>query len=121
MWTTTNLLLIAIAIAAAVSALAAPAAAGLVGGWQPIPDINDPHVQELGSWAVAEHTKVANERLQFVKVVSGEQQVVSGMNYRLVIDAANQLAGRDFRYDAAVYEQSWTNTRKLVSFTQERK
>ncbi|GJN30667.1 hypothetical protein PR202_gb18992 [Eleusine coracana subsp. coracana] len=119
MRTTTNILLLA--IAATVSAFAASAAAGLVGGWQPIPDINDPHVQELGLWAVAEHIKVANERLQFVKVVSGEQQVVSGMNYRLVIDAMNQLVGQDFRYDAAVYEQRWTNTRELVSFTQDRK
>jgi hypothetical protein len=107
-----------LAVAAAVSALAAPVAAGLAGGWQPIADINDQHVQELGSWAVTEHTKVANERLTFVRVVSGEEQVVSGMNYRLVIDAVNDLAGKVFSYDAVVYEKSWTNTRNLVSFTQ---
>ncbi|TVU47967.1 hypothetical protein EJB05_07585, partial [Eragrostis curvula] len=104
-----------LAIAAVVSTVAA-----IPGGWGPIPaaEINDPHIQELGSWAVAEHLKVANERLRFVRVVSGEAQVVAGMNYRLVIDALNLLAGKDFMYNAVVYERSWTNTRMLVNFTQ---
>ncbi|KAL6648590.1 hypothetical protein ACP70R_012814 [Stipagrostis hirtigluma subsp. patula] len=107
--------LLLLLLAAAVYAAATPAAALMPGGWAPIPDANDAHIRELGEWAVAEHEKRANDGLRFGSVVSGEQQVVSGMNYRLVIDAVN-LAGQHVRYNAAVYEQTWTNTRKLESF-----
>jgi cystatin-C len=49
-------------------------------------------------------------------VVRGEQQVVSGMNYRLYVDAAD-AGGRSAPYVAVVYEQVWTNTRQLTSFS----
>jgi hypothetical protein len=75
------------------------------GGWEAIPDVMDPHIQELGSWAVAEHTKETNEGLTFIKVVSGKQQVVSGMNYRLIIEMANGPTSNSM-YDVVVYEQS---------------
>ncbi|KAL6648588.1 hypothetical protein ACP70R_012812 [Stipagrostis hirtigluma subsp. patula] len=107
--------LLIILVSAAVYAAATPAAALILGGWAPIPDVNDAHIQELGAWAVAEHEKRANDGLRFGSVVSGEQQVVSGMNYRLAVDAVN-LAGQHGRYNAAVYEVEWTNTRELESF-----
>uniref|UniRef100_A0A0D9WY58 Cystatin domain-containing protein n=1 Tax=Leersia perrieri TaxID=77586 RepID=A0A0D9WY58_9ORYZ len=63
--------------------------ADVVGGWSPIEDINDLHIQELGEWAVSEHNKVSTtSALTFSKVTSGEQQVVNGMNYRLFIAAS---------------------------------
>ncbi|TVU47966.1 hypothetical protein EJB05_07584, partial [Eragrostis curvula] len=102
-----TILLLLVAIAAVVSTVAA-----IPGGWGPINDINDPHIQELGSWAVKEYTEHVNDLLKFVKVVSGEAQVVSGMNYRLVIDALD-MRGKDVMYNAVVYEQSWTKKRKL--------
>ncbi|KAL6645597.1 hypothetical protein ACP70R_017205 [Stipagrostis hirtigluma subsp. patula] len=104
-----------ILVAAVVYAAAMPAAALILGVWAPIPDVNDAHIQEVGAWAVAEHGKRANDGLRFGSVVSGEQQVVAGMNYRLVVDAMN-LAGQHVRYNAAVYEVEWTNTRELQSF-----
>jgi hypothetical protein len=88
-------------------------------GWEAILDVMDPHIQELGSWAVPEHTKETNEGLRLVKVVSSKQQVVSSMNYRLVIETANDPTSNSM-YDAVVYEQSWTKKRKLMSFTQPR-
>lgn len=106
--------LLVAAVAAVVCAVATPTAA-IPGGWAPITDINDPHVQELGGWAVAEHVKKANDGLKFSKVVSGDQQVVSGINYRLVIDALSR-DGKGASYKALVYEQNWTNTRRLLSF-----
>ncbi|KAK3137367.1 hypothetical protein QOZ80_5BG0451370 [Eleusine coracana subsp. coracana] len=89
----------------------------LVGGWGPIPDVADAHIQELGGWALgqAKQDRLASDGLRFRRVVRGEQQVVSGMNYRLVVDAAD-LKGQSAPYVAVVYEQSWTNTRKLTSF-----
>ncbi|CAM0947700.1 unnamed protein product [Alopecurus aequalis] len=83
-------------------------------GWEPI-DINDKHIQELGGWAVSEFLKHANCRLKFNKVVSAKEQIVSGMNYELVIDASD-IGGELGNYNAEVYEQERTKTRKLVSF-----
>ncbi|KQK15427.1 cysteine proteinase inhibitor 8 [Brachypodium distachyon] len=87
----------------------------LFGGWRPIPDVSEPRIQELGGWAVAQHARLATDRLRFLRVTRGEQQVVAGMNYRLFVDAQD-AAGRSAPYVAVVYEQSWTNTRKLTSF-----
>jgi cystatin-C len=84
-------------------------------GWKPIKDLNDKHIQDLGSWAVSEFLKYANCMLKFNKVVSGREQIVSGfgMNYELVINAT---AGKLGNYKAMVYEQHETKTRKLISF-----
>ncbi|KAL6645078.1 hypothetical protein ACP70R_016686 [Stipagrostis hirtigluma subsp. patula] len=111
----TSLLLVATA-AAVVFAVATPVMA-VTGGWFPIGNPNAPHVQEVGGWAVAEHVREANDGLKFVKVVSGEVQIVKGVNFRLVIDALNP-DGKNARYKAAVYEQDGTNARKLLSFAQ---
>ncbi|KAE8781287.1 cystatin Hv-CPI8 [Hordeum vulgare] len=113
-----RLLLLAL-LAATVAAAAAAAGLGgrgaLVGGWGPIPDVKDAHIQELGGWAVEQHASLASDGLRFRRVTRGEQQVVSGMNYRLFVDAADG-SGRSAPYVAEVYEQSWTNTRQLRSF-----
>ncbi|TVU00890.1 hypothetical protein EJB05_53668, partial [Eragrostis curvula] len=85
------------------------------GGWSPITDVNDPHIQELGGWAVAEHVRLDKDGLRFNNVVSGKEQVVSGMNYGLILDATDRR-GRNGTYGAVVYEQEWTKTRKLLSF-----
>ncbi|KAJ1298239.1 hypothetical protein BS78_01G438600 [Paspalum vaginatum] len=102
------------AIAAVASAVTA---AVVVAEGEPhtISDVNDPRIQELGAWAVAEHVKRANDGLRFGKVVSGDEWVAAGMNYRLYIVAVN-LAGQNVTYNAVVFEQIWTNTRKLISF-----
>ncbi|XP_039832066.1 cysteine proteinase inhibitor 8-like [Panicum virgatum] len=117
---TCSLLLVAtaaavFAIAAPVFVIAAPVTENLVGGWGVIPDVDDAHVQEVGAWAVEEHVKRANDGLRFGRVVRGEEQIVAGVNYRLGIVAAN-LAGQNATYNAVVYEQIWTNTRRLLSF-----
>ncbi|RCV10494.1 hypothetical protein SETIT_2G116300v2 [Setaria italica] len=88
--------------------------AGVPGGYSPW-NINDPHVQELGGWAVSEHVKEANDGLKFNKVVSGDVQVVAGLNYRLIIDAFDSN-GKDAKYEAVVWEKDWINFRKLLSF-----
>ncbi|XBI99314.1 hypothetical protein VPH35_019413 [Triticum aestivum] len=62
-----------------------------------------------------QHARLASDGLRFRRVTRGEQQVVSGMNYRLFVDAADG-SGNSAPYVAEVYEQSWTNTRQLTSF-----
>lgn len=111
------LLLLLATLALAPAALGGGGRGELLGGWSPIPDVGDSHIQELGRWALgqAKHQKLAAEGLQYRRVERGEQQVVSGMNYRLYVDAADP-AGRTVPYVAVVYEQVWTRTRQLTSF-----
>ncbi|KAM0832319.1 hypothetical protein ACQ4PT_064996 [Festuca glaucescens] len=65
---------------------------------------------------VLEFIKHVNCVLKFNKVVSGKEQVVSGMNYELIIDASD-AGGKLGRYKAEVYEQEWTKTHKLISLS----
>uniref|UniRef100_A0A2P2JJF2 Cysteine proteinase inhibitor n=1 Tax=Rhizophora mucronata TaxID=61149 RepID=A0A2P2JJF2_RHIMU len=88
--------------------------AALVGGWKPIRDLNDPHVQDIGSYAVGAYNKRSNADLKFQRAVKGETQVVSGMNYRLVL--AVKDGGADKQYQAVVWEKAWEHFRNLTSF-----
>jgi hypothetical protein len=89
----------------------------LVGGWSPIPDVGAARIQELGGWALgkAKETRLVGDGLRFRRVTCGEQQVVAGMNYRIVLDAADP-SGQSAPYVAVVFEQLWTSTRELKSF-----
>ena len=109
------LLLLALLAATLAVAAALGGHGPMDGGWSPIPDMKDPYIQELGGWAVAQHRRLASDRLRFRRVTRGEQQVVSGMNYRLFVDAVDG-AGSSAPYVAVVYEQPWTSTRNLTSF-----
>ncbi|KAM3317089.1 hypothetical protein ACQJBY_034970 [Aegilops geniculata] len=89
---------------------------GLPGVWFPIPNVEETCIQEIGRWALAQHACLAGHTgLRFRRVTGGEQQVISGVKYRLVVDAADNY-GRTLRYLAVVYEKPWTNTRRLTSF-----
>ncbi|KAJ1254430.1 hypothetical protein BS78_K063900 [Paspalum vaginatum] len=76
----------------------------------PIPDINDPHIQEVGRFAVTEHVKEANDGIKFKKV---SDKVLT--MYTLVIDASKS-DGKDAQYKAVVYERSWWKGLTLLSF-----
>ncbi|XP_022132703.1 cysteine proteinase inhibitor 5-like [Momordica charantia] len=59
------------------------------GGWEPIKNIKDPYVQEMGRFAVMEQPKPVGlvASMEFVGVVSGEIQLVAaGKEYRLVVE-----------------------------------
>ncbi|XP_062211651.1 cysteine proteinase inhibitor 8-like [Phragmites australis] len=113
-----SLLLLVLLITLAVAAVGPARAGRVLGGWSPIPDMGDARIQELGGWALAQakQERLASDGLRFRRVVRGEQQVVSGMNYRLYIDAADASGRSAPPYVAVVYEQVWTNTRQLTSF-----
>ncbi|KAF7005146.1 hypothetical protein CFC21_020292 [Triticum aestivum] len=85
-------------------------------GWEPIVNINDDHIQELGDWAVLEFNKHVNCTVKFNKVLSGRQKHVSGMNYELIIDVTH-FGGEDGNYKAELYEQELMKKRQLLSFT----
>ncbi|CAA7052076.1 unnamed protein product [Microthlaspi erraticum] len=89
-------------------------AATRVGGWSPIKNISDPHIIEVGEFAVSEYTRETKSDLNFVTIVSGESQVVAGMNYRLVITANH--TGESKNYKAIVWEKPWLKSMNLTSF-----
>jgi hypothetical protein len=106
--------LLVVVVAAVV--VAYPVTTSAQGSWYPIGDPkNEPHVQELGAWAVAEHVKKAHDGLKFSKVVSGEEQSDAGVKYHLVIEALN-AAGKPGRYETLLVEEVRSNTRTLISF-----
>ncbi|XP_051229994.1 cysteine proteinase inhibitor 8-like [Lolium perenne] len=113
-----NILLLTIAIVICITATpttAREAVSTPTGGFKQIPDINTQEIQEIGKWAVAEHARQASDGLQFKRVVSGMQQLVSGMNYKLRINAVNG-DGKEGMYRAEVYDEPWTQTRTLDYF-----
>ncbi|KAB1217404.1 Cysteine proteinase inhibitor 5 [Morella rubra] len=97
-----------------ISATAVGGKGPLVGGWQPIKNPKDPHVTEIGEFAVAEYNKQTKAGLKFVRVVKGETQVVAGTNYRLVLEAKDRAVAKN--YEAVVWEKPWENFRNLTSF-----
>lgn len=87
----------------------------LVGGWQPIKNITEPHVKEIGEYAVEEYNKESKSQLKFVSVVKGETQLVTGTNYRLILATKDGALAKN--YQAVVWEKTWEHFRNLTSFT----
>ncbi|CAK9320234.1 unnamed protein product [Citrullus colocynthis] len=61
--------------------------------WEPIKNMNDPYVQEMGRFAVMEHAhKLCGVGLTFIRVVSGEtMMVLEGKKYRLVVEVKEEI------------------------------
>lgn len=87
-----------------------------LGSWSPISDVKDPHIVEIGEFAVSEYNKQSKSGLKFVAVVSGESQTVSGVKYRLVVAANDGSAGPSKNYEAIVVEKPWLKSMNLTSF-----
>ncbi|XP_022738234.1 cysteine proteinase inhibitor 5-like [Durio zibethinus] len=83
----------------------------LAGGWQPIKNINDPHVRDVAEFAVSEYNQQSKASLKLKSVVKGEMQVVSGINYKLVVESTD-----DKDYEAVVWEKANGKSRSLTSF-----
>ncbi|XP_030446067.2 cysteine proteinase inhibitor 1-like [Syzygium oleosum] len=97
-----------------VSATQAARRAALDGGWNPINDLSDPYVGEIADFAVKTHNDEAKTGLVLEKVVKGETQVVSGTNYRLVIEVKDGADTKSF--EAVVFDKPWEHVRSLTSF-----
>ena len=90
----------------------------LLGGYQAIKDFNDSNVRFIGEFAVYEYNKLAKNKVEFVDIVKGEYQVVTGTNYRLVISAKIKKDKYTKNYGIVVFEGLPTTNPmlKLVSF-----
>ncbi|GLU15722.1 hypothetical protein SLE2022_321910 [Rubroshorea leprosula] len=85
-----------------------------VGGWQAIKDLNGSHVKGIAEFAVAEINKQSKTNLKLDSIVKGQQQVSSGVNYRLILAVKDGVQSKS--YEVTVWEKAWENSRKLVSF-----
>ncbi|KAL3523222.1 hypothetical protein ACH5RR_016056 [Cinchona calisaya] len=84
----------------------------IVGGWRKI-DPNNKEVVENGKFAIDEHNEEAKTKLQYKTVVEAEEQVVSGINYKLVIQA---IDGTDSnKYEAIVWVKAGAIELKQLS------
>ncbi|KAJ4840713.1 hypothetical protein Tsubulata_018904 [Turnera subulata] len=96
-------------------AAATVAYGGSLGGWEPVSN-HDPHVREVGEFAVRaynEQGKIKGAGLKFESVLKAARQLVSGHNYRLVLAAED--GGALKTYMAVVYEKEQKDY-KLTSF-----
>ncbi|RLN42758.1 hypothetical protein C2845_PM01G36340 [Panicum miliaceum] len=109
--------LLAVVTIAVIYVVAMPATVVSQQGWYPLPVVSAPLVQELGNWAVVEHDQKANDKLEFKRVVSGEEMEHPrlGIKYHFIIDALDGN-GNDGKYEAVLAEQVWVDRRILISF-----
>ncbi|KAL5101244.1 hypothetical protein RYX36_005571, partial [Vicia faba] len=75
---------------------------GIIGGWNSIENIKDPHVSEIAQFAATEQQKQSGVKLSLMKVINGETQIVAGVNYRLVLTANNGSVTK--KYQAQVVD-----------------
>ncbi|MCO5568197.1 hypothetical protein L7F22_021893 [Adiantum nelumboides] len=68
----------------------------------------------LAAFAVDQYNVKEGADLEFVRLVSSEQQVVAGMMYYLVLEATSQ--GNDGLYEAKVWVKMWENLKSLEEF-----
>uniref|UniRef100_A0A0D9VR29 Cystatin domain-containing protein n=1 Tax=Leersia perrieri TaxID=77586 RepID=A0A0D9VR29_9ORYZ len=113
---------VAIVVVCVAATVPGATAYGLIGRWRHIQNISDPHIQELGQWAVMEINKVSpSSLLMFSKVTSGLEPAFHfrKMKYRLLhIDASR--CGVMHSYKALLIIEQANNMRKLLSFEGDR-
>ncbi|KAL9441083.1 hypothetical protein AB3S75_019703 [Citrus x aurantiifolia] len=57
----------------------------LVGGWKSKEDLSEPHVTEIGRFAVMSTKKQSKNEFKFKSMEKGKTKMVSGTNYRLIL------------------------------------
>ncbi|TKY53949.1 Cysteine proteinase inhibitor 1 [Spatholobus suberectus] len=55
------------------------------GGWSPIKNINDFLVTVIANFPVTEYDKRSSDNIKLKKVIKGDTQEVSGINYHLIL------------------------------------
>lgn len=81
-------------------------------------DINDETVKEMASFAtttVISQAINSPQPLAVSRIVSAKTQVVAGFNYDLELELQNGLNKDLIKCNVVVYDQSWTNTRRVTS------
>uniref|UniRef100_A0A2P2J918 Cysteine proteinase inhibitor n=1 Tax=Rhizophora mucronata TaxID=61149 RepID=A0A2P2J918_RHIMU len=75
---------------------------------------NSIEIDSLARFAVDEHNKKENSVLEFKKVVSAKQQVVSGTVYYITMEVKD--GDQTKVYEAKVWEKPWLNFKEVQEF-----
>jgi cystatin-C len=95
--------------------LAVLLASATAADYQPIKDVNDPHVVDIASYAVREHDDKTGLKLKLEKVISGEYLIlIEGRKYCLNITATDTTASN--KYNVVVFDIPVQGYRNLTSF-----
>ncbi|KAL1542498.1 cysteine proteinase inhibitor 5-like [Salvia divinorum] len=103
-------------------AMADDAKSLIPGGWKPIPNPSAPEIFQIAIFAVSEHNIQEKTSLVLESVLEGYTQVVSGVNYRLVIKVRDESRKSNSNisnnYEAIVYSKAAPTLLQLTSFKQ---
>ncbi|XP_020206154.1 cystatin-1 [Cajanus cajan] len=85
------------------------------GGISDVPGAaNSVEIEDLARFAVDEHNKKENAAVEFVKVISAKQQVVSGTLYYITFEAKDGETKKV--YETTVWVKEWLNFREVQEF-----
>ncbi|KAD6453325.1 hypothetical protein R6Q59_015167 [Mikania micrantha] len=70
-----------------------------------------PEIESFAKFAVEEHNKKENAKLEYVKVIETKQQVVQGVMYYITLEAND--GGDKKTYEAKVWVKPWENFKEL--------
>lgn len=96
--------------------------AGLIsGGFSPV-DVDNAEVKEMANFATSSINNASDSPiiLQLIKVVDAEAKFLFGKNFKLILRVKNVVKGvegENLLCEVVVFDQSWTNTRKLTEST----
>lgn len=97
--------------------------AGLLtsGGFSPV-DVDNAEVKEMANFATSSINGASDSPiiLQLIKVVDAETKFLFGKNFKLILRVKNMVKGvegENLLCEVVVFDQSWTNTRKLTEST----
>ncbi|KAK6919161.1 Cystatin domain [Dillenia turbinata] len=89
----------------------------LFGGFQPIKNLEDPHIIEIAEFAVKEMSKNIQTRILKLKSIDqGRYQVVAGTTYQLHISTTNIPDVGSTKYEVVVFEKLGSHDKRLVSY-----
>ncbi|XP_046554414.1 multicystatin-like isoform X2 [Haliotis rubra] len=86
-------------------------AGGLLGGPTGV-DVNSAEIQEVANFALTEINGIQGAQNSLVKVVNARKQIVSGINYILILSLQNR--DKTQLCEVRVWYQSWTNTKQVT-------
>ncbi|XP_060172526.1 multicystatin-like [Lycium barbarum] len=87
-----------------------------IGGITDVPagSENSVKYQDLARFAVQDFNQKQNARLEFVKVLSVKQQVVSGMMYYITLEAID--GGKKKTYETMIWVKEWEKFKEVQEF-----
>ncbi|KAK7316589.1 hypothetical protein RJT34_00167 [Clitoria ternatea] len=75
---------------------------------------NSLEIDALARFALEEHNKKQNALLEFGRVITAKQQVVSGTLYHITLEAKD--GGKKKVYETKVWEKPWLNFKEVQEF-----